>query len=68
MLIFLLDIQIVGNILSCFHHDKTKARQEASALPGTCRGVVAGALLAIRWPSQPKPLQQKWASKPKPDT
>ncbi|GKE19078.1 hypothetical protein Tco_1426655, partial [Tanacetum coccineum] len=37
-----------GSILSCPHHDKTEARQEAGALPGTGGGVVAGALLATK--------------------
>ncbi|GJY20110.1 hypothetical protein Tco_0392676 [Tanacetum coccineum] len=36
------------SILSCPHHDKTEARQEAGALPGTGGGVVAGALLATK--------------------
>ncbi|GKC23278.1 hypothetical protein Tco_1025428 [Tanacetum coccineum] len=38
----------IKSILSCPHHDKTEARQEAAALPGTGGGVVAGALLATK--------------------
>lgn len=42
----MIDIQIIGGILSGLHHDETEAHQEAGALPGTGGGVVAGALLA----------------------
>nr|GEV04015.1 hypothetical protein [Tanacetum cinerariifolium] len=55
-----------SSILSCPHHDKTKARQEARALPGTCGGVVAGALLATKMVIAAKALATEWVSKPKP--
>ncbi|GJR96777.1 hypothetical protein Tco_0268951 [Tanacetum coccineum] len=36
----------IESILSCPHHDKIEARQEAAALPSG--GVIAGALLATK--------------------
>nr|GFD12033.1 hypothetical protein [Tanacetum cinerariifolium] len=40
--------------------------QEARALPGTCGGVVAGALLATKMVIAAKALATEWVSKPKP--
>ncbi|GKC70665.1 hypothetical protein Tco_1116548, partial [Tanacetum coccineum] len=52
-------------ILSCPHHDKTEARQEAGTLPGTGRGVVEGALLATKMVVAAKALATKMGVKAK---